>query len=267
MNSVSRQRSWLARRLGWFAVAGLVAASFAPSAFAATVITHPTGNPDCADLGYSLTFKIDTGDLEERTYEWDEGNPVDSDWDGQSITITDLSDDGQTFSWTSTLAVSAVLVKAGSDNHNLYSYDPAVLGDDDLTRGDGQQGISHVSFCGDTPEPTNPPTEAPTNPPTDAPTEPADRGSDEAPTEARRRLRRKPRPRPRRKPRPRLRRKPRPKLRPVAWVVQRARPVAPRPGRPCRRPTHSVILPRPPATMPGGSSSWLSPAPWPRPSC
>jgi hypothetical protein len=171
MSSVPRSRYRLARRLGWIAVASLVAASFAPSAFAGTTITHPTGNPDCGDLGYELSFKIDTGDLEERAYEWDEGNPVVSNWDGQVITITDLSGDGQTFSWTSTLAVSAVLVKAGADNHNLYTYDPAVLGDEDLTHGAGQQGISHLLFCGNPEaEPTPEPTPAPTPEPTPAPT-------------------------------------------------------------------------------------------------
>ena len=36
MSSVPRHRTRLARRLGWLAVAGLVAASFAPSAYALT---------------------------------------------------------------------------------------------------------------------------------------------------------------------------------------------------------------------------------------
>jgi hypothetical protein len=176
MISVPRHRHRLARRLGWLAVASLVAASLAPTAFAGTTITHPTGNPTCADLGYSLSFKIDTGDLENTTYAEGDAD-VTTNWDGQEITISGLSADGQTFDWSSTLPVSAVLVKAASDNHNLYTYDPAVLGDQDLTHGAGQQAISHLLFCGNppaepTPEPTPTPevTPAPTPEVTPAPT-------------------------------------------------------------------------------------------------
>lgn len=168
MSTVPRNRNRLARRLGWFAAATLVVAAFAPSVSAEPIITHPTGNPSCTSLGYEFEFKIDSGDLEERTYEWDEGLPVTGNWTGQSITITEVSADGQTFSWTSELAVTAVLVKAGVDNHSLYSYDPAVFGDTDLTHAAGQQGLSHVSFCGN---PAPPPSSAPPSsaPPSSAP--------------------------------------------------------------------------------------------------
>jgi hypothetical protein len=170
MITVPRHRTRLARRLGWFAAATLVVAAFAPSVSADTVITHPSGNPSCTSLGYEFEFKIDTGDLEERAYQWDEGGDVFSNWDGQTITITELSDDGQTFSWTSTLPVSAVFIKAGNDNNSLYTYDPPVLGDEDLTADAGQQGISHVSFCGNAEEPTPPPsTPPPSTPPPSTP--------------------------------------------------------------------------------------------------
>ena len=89
--SRSRARSRLARRLSWLVVLSITSvALFAPgvttSALAGTTITHPTGNPSCTSLGYEFEFKIDSGDLEERAYEWDEGAPVVSDWTGQTIT-------------------------------------------------------------------------------------------------------------------------------------------------------------------------------------
>ncbi|HYH93004.1 MAG TPA: hypothetical protein VD763_07580 [Candidatus Saccharimonadales bacterium] len=171
----------VARRLSWLVVAGLTTAALlapasVPAVLAGTVITDPgTGNPTCADLGYSLSFKIDTGDLENKTYT-EATSVVETNWDGQEITLSNLSDDGQTFDWASTLPVSAVLVKAGNDNHALYTYDPAVTSDTSVTHGAGKQGISHLLFCGDapvaTPTPTATPTEepTPTATPTDEPT-------------------------------------------------------------------------------------------------
>jgi hypothetical protein len=61
----------------------------------------------------------------------------------------------KTFDWDSNLLVSAVLVKGGSNGHNLYEYDPTVNADtglgtpvgDDLDH--DQQDISHISFCYD----------------------------------------------------------------------------------------------------------------------
>ena len=161
------------RAAGWLGVVAMLAIAIlgpgAGSALAAPVVTHPDGNPTCADLGYSLSFKIDTGDLENKTYD-ENDNDVVTNWDGQEITISGLSADGQTFDWSSTEPVSAVLVKAGSDNHNLYTYNPPVTSDDNLTHDTGQQGISHLLFCGDAPVATPTPTVAPTPTPTVAPT-------------------------------------------------------------------------------------------------
>ena len=159
MHPRSRARTRLARKLSWLAVASLTSAALlAPSASpvrAGVVVTDPgSGNPDCAALGYSLEFKIDTGDLENRTYVWNEGGVVKGDWTGQSITISGLSANGQVFDWASTLPVSAVLVKAGNANHALYTYAPPATSGQDLTKGPNQQGISHVTFCGDPVVPT-----------------------------------------------------------------------------------------------------------------
>jgi hypothetical protein len=170
-------RSSAMRMIGWLAVASMLAVALLGPSAAPILANHVTptdpgtGNPDCASLGYSLTFKIDTGDLEEKTYT-DADSEVVTDWDGQEITIDNISDDGQTFDWSSTLPVSAVLVKAGNDNHALYTYDPPATGDTGLTHGAGQQGISHVSFCGDAEEPSNPPSEEPSTPPSEEPSTP-----------------------------------------------------------------------------------------------
>ena len=82
-----------------------------------------------------------------------------------SVTITNFTNsDPKGFDWTSNIGVDAVLVKAGSDKHNLYVYDPESTGDTDLGPQDGQgNGISHISFCYDegdesTPTPSPSPT-------------------------------------------------------------------------------------------------------------
>ena len=177
MHTRSRAHSRLTRKLSWLAVASLTAAAlFAPSAAsvqaASVVPSFPGGslgqNPTCADLaavyGNGQTW------LELTKFE---GQAEDGTQDG--VTIYDAT--GQTFSWSSTVGVDAVLVKAGSDNHAVYVYAPTAgsaesFGDTNLTRGPNQQGISHISFCYDTsnPEPTPTPTTEPTPTPTTEPT-------------------------------------------------------------------------------------------------
>ena len=117
-SSRSRARSRLARRLSWLVVLSLTAAAlFAPGAAAVSAASvapvfiggDPRVQPDLRrprrdSLGGGQTWleleKID-------------GNPSVGTFG--EITITAVS--GQTFSWTSTVGVDAVLVKAGSDNH------------------------------------------------------------------------------------------------------------------------------------------------------
>ena len=69
-----------------------------------------------------------------------------------------------------------MLVKAGSDKHNLYMYFPAAqMSDTDLGPQAGSgNGISHISFCYvDAPEPTPTPTpDAPEPTPTPTPEDP-----------------------------------------------------------------------------------------------
>ena len=183
--SRSRARSRLARRLSWLVVLSLTtvalvapgaaapvsAASVAPIFLPADIDGDgkADANPTCEDLDGIYGGGQTWVELEKI-----DGSPTNGTYG--EITITGAS--GQTFSWSSTVPVDAVLVKAGSDNHALYVYAPTAAsaessGDTNLTHGPSPQGTSHVSFCYDTsnPPPTLPPTEAPTTaPPTEAPT-------------------------------------------------------------------------------------------------
>jgi hypothetical protein len=118
------------------------------------------GNPTCSDFDASWTeLKVEP--------------PADGDYtDGTlEITISNFSnDDPKGFDWESNIGVDAVFVKAGSDKHNLYVYDPESLGDTDLGPQDGQgNGISHISFCYDADEETPTPTPTPEITPTPTP--------------------------------------------------------------------------------------------------
>jgi LPXTG-motif cell wall-anchored protein len=96
------------------------------------------GNPTCGALGgYEFEFKIDEEDP-DGTYV----DPV----TGIEVTVTIVHDDPMTIDFTSSIAVSAVFVKAGPGGI-LYTYDPPV------TEGSGlespKDSISHISFCWD----------------------------------------------------------------------------------------------------------------------
>jgi hypothetical protein len=175
--TIGAKRVSTVRRFGWLGVASMLAlALLAPAASVAAALvtpTYPAGNPTCTELdpAWTLSFKIDTGDLENRAYDWDEGGDVESNWNGQTITLSGWSAEGQAFNWSSALPVNGVLIKGGNNNA-LYTYVPAGSGDTGLTHGPGQQAISHLLFCGDpTPPPTDPPVTAPpvTAPPVTAP--------------------------------------------------------------------------------------------------
>ncbi|MCU0479560.1 MAG: hypothetical protein MUE92_12620 [Chloroflexi bacterium] len=145
-----------------------------PVGAASVTPTDPgPGNPTCTDLNpaWTLSFKIDTGTLANKTYT--SGDPVVvTNWAGQEVTLSNLSANGQTFDWSSTLPVSGVLVKAGNDNNALYTYVPPVTGDTGITKGESQQGISHLLFCGMTSTSTPTPTPTPTHADADADPDP-----------------------------------------------------------------------------------------------
>jgi len=176
--SISQRRSKLGRRLSWLVVAAMTTAALVgPSTtavFAASVTPYAIGeefgkNPTCEDLDGAFGGGQTWAELEKI-----DGMPANGVYG--EITIFNVS--GQTFSWSSTVGVDAVLVKAGSDNHALYVYapnagSPESFGDTNLTHGPDQQGTSHVSFCFDesNPQPTPTPEESPNPTPTPEPSE------------------------------------------------------------------------------------------------
>jgi hypothetical protein len=120
------------------AVVGLLAGLLliAPAANAASVTpSFEAGNPSCADLGYTTLTKFD---------------PPNS---GTQAGITLTRTGGSSFSWTSTVAVDAVIVKGGP-NANLYEYPADTFSDTGLvpptnSSTGGPYGLSHVEFCTD----------------------------------------------------------------------------------------------------------------------
>jgi hypothetical protein len=108
-------------------------------------------NPKCADLGYSIGFKVDQSPNGTFTFEAGNGEltggaPSDP---SNSVTISSAGNPSATFDWTSTLPIDAVFVKGGSVGGNLYVYDPNEdTGDTGLGTPTGQD-ISHIEFCYD----------------------------------------------------------------------------------------------------------------------
>ena len=137
------------------AALGLLAALTMP-ALGASVTPTPISddnNPTCSNFGDWTELKVDPP-----------GNGTFTDGT-LSVTITNFTNsDPKGFDWTSNIGVDAVLVKAGSDKHNLYVYNPESTGDTGLGPQNGSgNGISHISFCYDegdesTPTPTPSPT-------------------------------------------------------------------------------------------------------------
>ena len=159
------------RTVGWLSASGMLAlAAFAPAVQAASVAPVPinSGNPTCGSFNSDWDqFKLEGAKLANGTY--DDGT--------LEVTISNFtaSDSGTpgSFDWSSNIGVDAVFVKAGSDKHNLYVYDPESLGDTDLGPQEGTgNGISHISFCYDEDEETTPPSDPPSNPPSDPPSNP-----------------------------------------------------------------------------------------------
>lgn len=158
--------------VGLLATLGLLAA-FAMPTLAASVTPTPVndGNPTCGDFNAAWTqLKVEppgNGQFTDGTL---------------TVTITNFVNSSSgtpgSFSWSSNIGVDAVFVKAGSDKHNLYTYNPESTGDTGLGPQSGSgNGISHLSFCYDagdatpTPTPTPTPTGTPTTP-TGTPTTP-----------------------------------------------------------------------------------------------
>ncbi|HEX5616512.1 MAG TPA: hypothetical protein VFZ83_15260 [Acidimicrobiia bacterium] len=141
---------------------GFMGIGVASSASVAPVFV--AGNPSCADLGFDFEVKADP--------------PNAGDYSNGTLDVT-VTRNGASFSWTSNIAIPAVIAKGGP-NANVYYYNPASFGDTNLVSptnaSNGQPyGLSHISFCYDavvtttTAAPTTTTTEAPTTT-TEAPT-------------------------------------------------------------------------------------------------
>ncbi|MFO7697402.1 MAG: hypothetical protein R6X16_09625 [Anaerolineae bacterium] len=134
---------------------GILAASVEP------ILMPGPGNQTCADLGYAIEYKVDPP--QSGTFMVPEFG---------SITVTMQGE--LSFDWTSTFGIDAVIAKGGNQGANAFVYDPESLGDTNLYVPDGEQAVSHISFCYDLDEvpPTEiPPTEIPPTevPPTEVP--------------------------------------------------------------------------------------------------
>ena len=115
-----------------------------------------SGNPSCATLNASsdpafahivsnFGFKVEPPASGTFPYtssggQLTGGAPADP---ANSLTLSILS--STTFDWSSTRSISAVIVKAGSQA-NVYPYNPASLGDQNLNTG-SNNAISHIEVC------------------------------------------------------------------------------------------------------------------------
>jgi hypothetical protein len=134
------------RRTGRFALLAAIAVLAVPAAASASSVTPTsmTGNPECAQINSGWSeLKIDALP-KNQTYS-------NSDI---SVTISNLTGN-QTFDWSATHTVDAVIVKSGTDSL-VYTYDPEASSDTAVS-GPAGYDISHVSFCYDEGDYTPPP--------------------------------------------------------------------------------------------------------------
>ncbi|MGL4651158.1 MAG: hypothetical protein ACRC1H_17260 [Caldilineaceae bacterium] len=145
----------MSRKFWVIAVIALLLAALVPT-IASAEQAQPstlTGNPTCGSVGLPFGAKWDNPGLAPTTLTTQFG----------TITITPsaVNNDGsqpRSFSWTSTFGIDSVLVKAGR-GANVYTYSNGTSGEG-LVAFQGR-GVSHISFCFDTP---TVPTPTPTSP-------------------------------------------------------------------------------------------------------
>ena len=158
------------RRASRLAISGLLGAALLLPATALAAEGNP---PEVECAGYAYYLKIDGvgSGITAGSYTAGTAN-VSTNWAGQTITISNVSNGGQDFSWASTLTVSQVVTKEGSDEFFSTTGLPGTSG---TVASQIQQGLSHITFCGNaeptpTPTPTVAPTPTPVVTPTPAPT-------------------------------------------------------------------------------------------------
>lgn len=119
------------------------------------------GNPNCATLNANNAayphisanheLKLDFGSPNGQFF-FNTGQPgVVLNGPVNATRSVSVSTSGNTFRWSSNLAIAAVIVKGGP-NANVYSYNPISLGGNPdgfglTTPDNGGFGVSHVSFC------------------------------------------------------------------------------------------------------------------------
>jgi hypothetical protein len=113
-------------------LASLIVAVGLPAAAASVTPTEMTGNVTCDDLGLDTLTKFDP--------------PTSGTKAGVTITVSQ-----PTFNWSSTVLISAVIVKGGNAS-NVYDYRPTgALSDSGLVAPNNASGgpanLSHLEFC------------------------------------------------------------------------------------------------------------------------
>ena len=128
-----------------FAALATVLALALPSAASAASVepVQMTDNPDCGDIGG------EAGWLQLKHGNLNSSNPTGTYTSSNgyvSVTVSELRQ-GDSFDWTSTKGIDAVIVKGGTDS-NVYFYAGESRGDTNLNPPD-TGGLSHVTFCYD----------------------------------------------------------------------------------------------------------------------
>ncbi len=129
--------------------------------FAPTPITLPN-NPSCATLNASsdpafahitsnnelrLNFEPPAGNSGPYPFTVGGGRELTGPSDANnSVSLQSVNSSVDTFDFTSTKIITAVIVKGGS-NSNVYAYSSGSLGDTGLTSPNAGPAVSHISFC------------------------------------------------------------------------------------------------------------------------
>ena len=104
---------------------------------------YPGKNPTCSDL--AAVYAPGAEWLEAKLDSPGTGSATVTD-NVINVSVSNLTANG--FSWTSNIAVDAVLLKAGTENHNVYLYGPEASSDTGLVTAD-KYAISHITVCYD----------------------------------------------------------------------------------------------------------------------
>jgi hypothetical protein len=154
MRSLTRRRiGVITTLLGLTGVGVGLAATPASAASVEPILVTGDGNPSCGELAADFSggqtwieIKLEGDDLSDGPHTVG----------GVTVTLSNVT--SHSFDWSATVGIDAVLVKAGSSDHNFYLYAPngdaAEPTSDTGLQASGQNAISHISFCYDQTNPT-----------------------------------------------------------------------------------------------------------------